>query len=67
MKTAVQEVTKLREQLRAKGVPVARLAYAAGVYPNDMYRILAGSSVGPTRRARITEAARTLGLTDEDA
>lgn len=59
------EMTELRERMRTKGVTVMRLSVAAQLYPNEAYRIFAGGRIGPVRRARITEAARQLGLLDE--
>jgi hypothetical protein len=64
--TLERTATTLRERMRRAGVPVVRLANAAQVYPNDLYHILAGGPVGAVRRARINDAARQLGLMDQD-
>jgi lambda repressor-like predicted transcriptional regulator len=58
----------LRQELKARGVSIRRLAIGAGEWPNNLYDALAGLPVGPVRRARITAAARRLlGETGEDS
>jgi hypothetical protein len=59
------ELAELRERMREQKVTVLRLSSKAQMYPSDMYRIFAGGPVGPVRRARLTEAARELGLYDD--
>lgn len=65
--TAEWRPAELKRQLAAHGISAGRLALEAKVYPHQMYGILGGAPVGATVRARILEAARELGVTDEAA
>ena len=57
--------SELREDLKARGITLRRLALAAGEHPSNLSDALLGIPVGPMRRARITAAARRL-LDDSD-
>jgi hypothetical protein len=59
------ELHELKAKLRAAHIPVERFAREADLYTNDAYLILRGAKIGPERRARVLDAARRLGLTDE--
>ena len=51
---------ELREQLKARGITIRRLAIEAGEHTSNLSDALAGVPVGPLRRARIEAAARRL-------
>ncbi len=63
MQTTEVTPRQIRERLSARRIPVGRLATEAGIFPNDLYQILAGNErVGPRRKARIEAAIVRLNL-----